>query len=153
MTRWHETAQPVRDGRLIAGLVPAAEQVEDPELAQTLSDIDRLITARVHARVADVLHRPPGWAVPLGPPPRDPRSRRAWLDAIGVVAGYRDLHQIQGRPLLGPADEKQPDSPPDDRNTRWRATAAAAAASRLAHQRPTPTTPAPNPTAGRSIQR
>ena len=95
VTRWLEAMGPAADQpALVAGLVPAARSVTDPELARTLGDIEQLISARTHALVTGLLHRPPAWAVPLGPPPRDNAARRAWLDAMAVVAGYRDLHQI-----------------------------------------------------------
>lgn len=151
VTRWLEDAAPARDdAALVAGLVPAAGHVEDPELARTLGDIEGLITARTHALVRDVLHRPPARAIPLGPPPRDSTARRAWLDAIAVVAGYRDLHQIQTDQPLGDTDDRHPDRSDD----RRRATAAVATAARLARtRRATTSARSDQPCPGRSIQR
>jgi len=151
VARWLEDAEPLRDhGRLIAGLVPAAGTVEDPELAPILPGIERLITARVHNLVANVLQRPAAWAMPLGPPPRDPTSRRTWLDAIGVVVSYRDLHQIQDDQVLGAPDDRHRDGSNESRL----ATAAAATASGLSHERSPAVAPIPNDaSAARSIHR
>jgi hypothetical protein len=132
VTSWLKNTPPTSASeRLVAGLVPAADHVADRELGQSLRDIEGHITARVHTLVLDVLHRPSAWALPLGPPPRDKALRREWLDAIGVIAGYRDLHQITADQFLGAADSPDPSSSDE----RRRATAAAATASRLARQR------------------
>ena len=131
--------------------MPAARPVTDPELARTLGDIEQLITERTHALVTSLLHRPPAWAVPLGPPPRDNAARRAWLDLMAVVAGYRDLHQIHHdqRPL-GDTDDRHPNRGDD----RLRATAAVATAARLARSHPAATSAATEPpTRSRSIHR
>ncbi len=131
ITHWLEQNEPVQEGRLIGGLVPAAGAVGDTELAGTLREIEHLMGTRIRALVTTVVRKPPDWALPLGPPPRDPTDRRAWLDAVGIVAGYRDLHQIQDNSLLGARDEQQL----ADGAARRRATAAAAAAARLAGRR------------------
>jgi hypothetical protein len=150
VTRWLEETGPASDEpALVAGLVPAARHVTDPELARTLSDIEDLITGRTHALVSDLLRRPPTWAAPLGPPPRDRAARRSWLDAMAVVAGYRDLHQIHDEQPLGDAVDRQPDG--DDRR---RATTAAATAARLARSHPAATTRAAHQSGvTRSLQR
>lgn len=145
-----EDTEPAGDeGRLVAGLVPAAGPVADPDLASTLAGLEALITHRTHALVTDLLHHPPAWAVPLGPPPRDTTARRAWLDALAVVAGYRDLHSIRDGQPLG-----DPDRQPDLGGDRRRASAAAATAARLARTRPAPASaPVCAPSLDRSLHR
>jgi hypothetical protein len=134
VTSWLEDTPPTSTSqRLVAGLVPAAPHIDDGELGQSLRDIEGHITTRVHTLVSEILHRPPEWALPLGPPPRDASLRREWLDAIGVIAGYRDLHQIKGDEWLGVTNDTDPSSTDE----RRRATAAAATASRLARQQKT----------------
>jgi hypothetical protein len=131
---WLEDTPPTsRRERLVAGLVPAAPHIDDAELGRSLRDIEGHITTRVHTLVREILRRPPEWALPLGPPPRDTSLRREWLDAIGVIAGYRDLHQITGDEWLGVTNEPDPSSTDE----RRRATAAATTASRLARQQKT----------------
>ena len=152
VTRWLEAMGPAGDQpALVAGLVPAARSVTDPELARTLGDIEELISARTHALVTNLLHRPPAWAIRLGPPPRDNAARRGWLDAMAVVAGYRDLHQIHhDQQPLGDPDDRHPNRGDD----RLRATAAVATAARLAHNHPAATSATPEPpTRNRSIHR
>ena len=151
VTRRLEDTEPVRnDGRLVAGLVPAAGHITEPELARSLGDIEQLIAQRTHALVANVLHRPPVWAAPLGPPPLDSASRRGWLDAMAVVAGYRDLHQIHDDQPLGDTDHRSP----DPSGERRRATAAVATAARTARtSRATTTRPAVTLSPDRSLQR
>jgi conjugative relaxase-like TrwC/TraI family protein len=151
VTRWVEETEPIRDDSpLIAGLVPAAHHVTDPELKRTLRDIESLITTRTHALVTGLLHRPAAWAIPLGPPPRDSNARRGWLDALAVVAGYRDLHNITTTQPLGDSEDRKP----DPGGERRRATSAAATAARLAHTRQaTSTRSASHPSPERGFQR
>ncbi len=137
-------------GRLVAGLLPAADHIDDQQLRRSLDEIEDLMNRRVRALTASVLQRPPSWVRPLGPPPRHGTDRADWLRAVGVVAGYRDLHQITDDLVLGPGVD--PDSDPTGQ--RRIATAAAAVASRLAHQ-PTraSTVDTHRPSTERSLQR
>jgi hypothetical protein len=115
---------------LVAGLLGAAAPTDDPTISGSLRDLEQLITRRARTLAVQTLRTPPGWARPLGPAPHEHQARRRWLDAVAVVAGYRDLHLIDQTEdnLLGPADTAI--GPATDE--RRRATAAAVTAVRLA---------------------
>ncbi len=133
VTRWLEDAPNDHSHpRLVAGLLPAPVHVDDPELRRSLDEIENLMTQRVRTLTVDLLRHPPSWVRPLGPPPRDGKRRADWIHAVGVVAGYREIHQIGSDLVLGPRVEI--DSDPS--GMRRIATAAAAVASRLAHEPP-----------------
>jgi hypothetical protein len=134
VTRWLDTTAAAADGpALVTGLICAAGSVQDPELAHTLHQLEQLMAARARALSREILTRPPRWALPLGPPPRDPDDRRAWLDALTVIAGYRDLQHIDDDHILGPHQNTASRTGLDERR---RALTAIATARRLARTAP-----------------
>ncbi len=149
-SRWVDDNPPAHPrGRMIAGLIPATKNSDDPEVRHAVADIEHLMNNRIRALTENLLRHPPPSARPLGPPPREITARRDWLHAIGVIAAYRDLHQVGGDSLLGPG--AQPDDPTGMRRI---ATTAAAVASRLARERRrTSGAATKTTTAERSLQR
>jgi hypothetical protein len=74
-------------------------------LARHLNNAAALITARVQQLAETAQREQPAWMPLLGQPPGDPRFRAQWLHHIGVIAAYRDQHQITAtdhRQVLGP---------------------------------------------------
>jgi hypothetical protein len=79
---------------LVAGLIPAAAAVSDPELRQALAERAALIEQRADALVARAVAAGGPWIARLGPPPADPAARRLWERAAATVAAYRDRHGV-----------------------------------------------------------
>jgi conjugative relaxase-like TrwC/TraI family protein len=83
-------AAPAPAGNLIAGLIPRAGGVSDPDLARALSEREQAIERRAAAVLADALERHAEWVTRLGAPPRQPAARTAWLREARTVAAYLD---------------------------------------------------------------
>jgi hypothetical protein len=79
---------------LIAGLIPAAAAVSDPELRQALAERAALIEQRADALVSRAVAAGGPWIARLGPPPADPAACLLWERAAATVAAYRDRHGI-----------------------------------------------------------
>jgi hypothetical protein len=113
---------------LIAGLIPAAARVSDPELRQALAERAALIEQRADALVTRAVTDREPWITRLGTPPHHPAARLSWERAAATVAAYRDRHGITdpynpiGQPHGGGQWTRRAD--------RRRATAAIAAARR-----------------------
>jgi hypothetical protein len=105
--RWAARArpQPQRAAGLIAGLIPRATGITDPDLAQALAERDQAMQTRAAGLAGEALARGEAWITRLGPPPAGPAARDRWVAAATVVAAYRDLHGIGAdpRPLGDPA--------------------------------------------------
>ena len=88
---------------LVAGLIPRAAHQAYPAVARGLTERERAIEYRaavVAEQSAETL-RP--WIGKLGRPPTDPSTKRQWLQAVRVVAAYRDRWDISDDPRpLGP---------------------------------------------------
>jgi conjugative relaxase-like TrwC/TraI family protein len=83
---------------LVAGLIPRAHGIADPDQARGLDERAHAIeagAATIAERGATSL-RP--WIGKLGPPPTDPFARSQWLQAVKVVAAYRDRWDIKDDP-------------------------------------------------------
>ncbi len=94
-----------RPGNLIAGLIPRAKGVTDPELATALAERDHAMEARAQALAARAVENAHVWVGALGAPPGDPTRRERWLREVSTVAAYRDRwHVASARPLGAPAD-------------------------------------------------
>jgi conjugative relaxase-like TrwC/TraI family protein len=104
--RWSEAARGRRrgDGNLIAGLIPRAQCVKDPEMAHALAERDRAMEERARSLAEQDLEDGRGWVQRLGAPPSDPARRELWLREISTVAAYRDRwHIATGKPTRGAA--------------------------------------------------
>ncbi len=95
--------------RLIAGLIPYASGVLDPEMRAALDERVALIEARTDAVLEGALTDKAPWTKALGTPPPDARRAAAWRNAARVVAAYRDRYRITDDAPLGalPASEAQ----------------------------------------------
>jgi hypothetical protein len=79
---------------MIAGLIPAAGRISDPDLRQALAERAVLIEQRADALVSRALTAGEPWITRLGPPPADPARRLLWERAASTVAAYRDRHGV-----------------------------------------------------------
>jgi len=86
---------------LIAGLVPRAVDVTDPDMARALYDRDRAMERRAAELAAQAVERGQVWVHRLGSPPADRAVRETWMQAVSTVATYRDRWGIGNdhRPL------------------------------------------------------
>ena len=103
--RWVTAAasrrQPV--GNLIAGLIPRAVGVTDPDMTRALHERDEAMQRRATELAAQAVEHNHVWVRRLGFPPADPGTREAWMQAISTVAAYRDRWGIGNDHLpLGP---------------------------------------------------
>ena len=95
--------------RLVAGLIPHADGVLDPEMSEALAEREALIEARADAVLDGALTDKAPWTKALGTPPNDVRRAAAWRRAARVVAAYRDRYRITGDTPFGapPVSEAQ----------------------------------------------
>jgi hypothetical protein len=119
-----------RAGRsLIAGLIPRAVDVTDPDIARGLEERVEAMQRRARALAEEAIERNQIWVRRLGIPPTDPRARERWNEAITTVVAYRDRWNVDDDHLpLGP---KGPTRSIDAINQRNLARAALERASRL----------------------
>jgi hypothetical protein len=95
---------------LVAGLIPRAAPAADPDLDRGLDQREHAIEARAAALAEQAATSLRPWIGKLGPPPTDPLARSQWLNAVKVVAAYRDRWDITGDPHpLGPPDPTNTD--------------------------------------------
>jgi len=101
--RWADTAGSRRKAatNLIAGLIPRAVGVTDPDMARALAERDRAIESRSQTLAEQAVERNAGWVRRLGRPPADPIQRAAWMSQVRVVAAYRDRWAIDGLTVVG----------------------------------------------------
>lgn len=101
------TARPAGSGRtrrsprLIAGLIPYASGVTDPEMHHALTEREELIEHRASAVLDRDLDEGEPWTAALGNKPADARVAQRWRQAGRVVAAYRDRYQITDDTPLG----------------------------------------------------
>jgi len=88
--------------RLIAGLLPHANGVLDPEMSAALAEREALIEARADSVLDRALTDKAPWTKALGTRPHDPRRAATWRKAARVVAAYRDRYRITNDTPLGP---------------------------------------------------
>jgi hypothetical protein len=85
---------------LIAGIIPAALGISDPDMQRALSERQTAMEyrARSLAERAVQAHQP--WTIKLGQPPTDPLRHQAWLREVATVAAYRDRWNASGRAVF-----------------------------------------------------
>lgn len=92
-----------REPELIAGLIPAAQGITDPDMRQALTERQELIEQRAAAVLdRDLAGREP-WTAALGTEPSDAKKRTAWRRFGTIVAAYRDRYGITDDQALGAA--------------------------------------------------
>jgi conjugative relaxase-like TrwC/TraI family protein len=140
---------------LIAGLVPRAVGISDPDMARALTERDQAMEQRARHLAEHAIDHRHVWVQRLGNPPANPAAREVWLGAVSTVAAYRDRWGIGNdhRPL-GSENAVKTIEGIGHRN---RAQAAAEAALRLSggtHPAPRETlATVPEPTTERGIER
>ncbi len=105
----------------------------DDPVAQTLTDIDSLIRARVEFLTAKAGQSRPAWLRPLGEQ-LDGDSGGTWRRNLATLAAYRDTYRITGTAPLG----HDPSRDATDRRERRRAARAAQAMRSLTDDRRSP---------------
>ena len=101
--RWAATAGSRRHAatNLIAGLIPRAAGVTDPDIAQALDERDQAMQRLAGELAAQAIQQHQAWVLRLGSPPAHPAAAEAWMQAVSTVAAYRDRWNIgsDARPL------------------------------------------------------
>jgi hypothetical protein len=94
--RWIHASGSRRQPRsnLIAGLIPKALGVTDPDFARALNERDTALEQRARTLAEKAVSDRPEWLGQLGSPPVDPRLRAQWVLAISTVAAYRERWNI-----------------------------------------------------------
>jgi len=86
---------------LIAGLIPRATEVTDPDLGQALIERERAIEQRAIALAERAIEERAKWVQHLGQMPSDPTRQAAWLANVVTVAAYRERWNITGNTVIG----------------------------------------------------
>lgn len=92
--------------RLIAGLIPVASGITEPDMRQALAERHQLIEQRATALAEQAAADRAPWTQALGTRPEDPRKQEAWMRYARTVAAYRDRYGITGDDPLGPEAEE-----------------------------------------------
>lgn len=127
----------------VAGLVPAPPASASAQAAAWLGEAARQLETARQAHIAETLATtdPPVWAAALGTrPDHDPDQARAWAEAAGQVALYRQAAQIDSASPVGPA---LPDGHPLTRARHTAESALSAARAAASGQSPQPNGPGP----------
>ena len=107
--RWAHAAGGRRrhTGQLIAGLIPRAQGVTDPDMARALAERDHAMERRALSLAEEAIAARHTWVRPLGPPPSGSARRERWLREVSTVAAYRDRWHIEGQRPLGAAPDRE----------------------------------------------
>jgi conjugative relaxase-like TrwC/TraI family protein len=101
--RWTQAAsgRSRRTDDLIAGLIPRAQGVSDPEMAQALAERDQAMEERARTLAQQAVESGESWVQRLGTPPANPAPLERWMRELATVAAYRDRWNIAGQSALG----------------------------------------------------
>jgi hypothetical protein len=102
---WLQTAIPTRPAasNFIAGLIPAAIGVTDPDMARALDERGEAMKRRAKALGGHAVSEDQTWVRRLGPVPADGTRRHQWIEALTTIAAYRDRWDLGNDPRpLGP---------------------------------------------------
>ncbi|HZC53366.1 MAG TPA: MobF family relaxase [Mycobacterium sp.] len=83
--------------RLVAGIIPEALGVTDPDLQRALTERADAMNRRALMVAEQAVTASAVWTRPLGPPPADPTRRTAWIREIATIAAYRERWGVTGR--------------------------------------------------------
>jgi hypothetical protein len=125
--RWTQAAsgRNRRADNVIAGLIPRAHGVSDPEMAQALAERDRAMEERARTLADQAIQAAERWVEPFGTPPTIPSRREHWMSELSTVAAYRDRWHITGQSVFGKREDLRG---AEQTGQRQRAQAAAARA-------------------------
>jgi hypothetical protein len=101
--RWTETSRTRRliPDNYVAGLIPRAQGVTDPEMVQALTERHLAMEARARTLAVQAIESGAEWMQRLGPVPSDPAHRALWVHEVSTVAAYRDRWHISGQQGIG----------------------------------------------------
>ncbi len=101
--RWTEAAsgRGRRTDNLVAGLIPRAQRVSDPEMAQALAERDQAMEERARTLADQAVGTGEPWVQRLGTPPANPDRRERWMKELSTIAAYRDRWHITGHSAVG----------------------------------------------------
>jgi conjugative relaxase-like TrwC/TraI family protein len=101
--RWTRAAGRKRQvaTNLVAGIIPRARGITDPDMARGLVERDQAMEARARALAEQAVEGRARWAEQLGAPPSDPTRRGHWMFEVSTVAAYRDRWDHTGRSIIG----------------------------------------------------
>jgi conjugative relaxase-like TrwC/TraI family protein len=88
---------------LVAGLIPRASNVADPDMRQALQEREQAMEQRAWTLTDQALESCQPWMCHFGQPPSDPGRRLAWQRHLGTVAAYRERWSVSGPRPLGDA--------------------------------------------------
>jgi conjugative relaxase-like TrwC/TraI family protein len=94
-----------RSDDYVAGLIPRARGVTDPEMARALAERDHAMEARARVVAIQGIESGQPWAKALGTIPEDPARRARWMREVSTVAAYRDRWHITGKETIGSPDD------------------------------------------------
>ena len=94
-------------GQLIAGLIPRARGVRDPDMARALAERDHAMEQRARSLAEEAIAAQHTWVRPLGAPPSGSAQQERWLREVSTVAAYRDRWHIEGQRPLGAAPDRE----------------------------------------------
>jgi hypothetical protein len=101
--RWMEASSAGRNPSgvdLVAGLVPRANNVADPDMRRALQEREQAMEQRAWTLAEQALESRQPWVRHFGQPPVDPGRGLAWQRHLGTVAAYRERWNVSGpRPL------------------------------------------------------
>jgi hypothetical protein len=103
--RWLQSAGTPRTGagNLIAGLVPRATKIADPDMARALRERDHAMERRARTLAEQAISTGQMWTRQVGDAPTHPAREELWLRAVSTVAAYRDRWNLTQDPrALGP---------------------------------------------------
>ena len=105
--RWTQKAGAQRrtTPNLIAGLIPKAQGVTDPDLAKALLEREQAMEARARALAEQAVEDRHPWTRGLGIPPSEPARREQWMRQVATVAAYRDRWCHTGASIIGTAED------------------------------------------------
>ena len=83
-----------RQRRLIAGLVPAADGVTDPEMQRAMTERDALLEERATEIARRAINERAPWLQTLGAEPTSVARQTQWRRCVEIVAAYRERHDI-----------------------------------------------------------
>ena len=94
--RWAQTAGSNRrlGVNLVAGLIPRAIGVADPDMARALDERENTMQRRARELAERAVAQGQAWVASLGVPPTDPIARERWMRAVTTVVAYRERWNI-----------------------------------------------------------
>jgi hypothetical protein len=79
---------------LVAGLIPRAVAVTDPDMARALDEREITMQRRAWELAEHAVAQGQVWVSSLGVSPTDPIARERWMQAVMTVAAYRNRWNI-----------------------------------------------------------